>query len=75
MEKKILMMFFASVAMLTACSSDDPFQDVTNLMNPDMQGPGGDMMNGSAGGASAGTGEMLSFEVALDKTSAEPPVR
>ena len=72
MEKKILMMFFASVAMLTACSSDDPFQDVTNLMNPDMQGPGGDMMNGCAGGASAGTGELLSFEVALDKTSAEP---
>ena len=72
MEKKILMMFFASVAMLTACSSDDPFQDVTNLMNPDMQGPGGDMMNGGAGGASAGTGELLSFEVALDKTSAEP---
>ena len=71
MEKKILMMFFASVAMLTACSSDDPFQDVT-IMNPDMQGPGGDMMNGGAGGASAGTGELLSFEVALDKTSAEP---
>ena len=41
-------------------------------MNPDMQGPGGDMMNGGAGGASAGTGELLSFEVALDKTSAEP---
>ena len=72
MEKKTLMMFFASVAMLTACSSDDPFQDFTNLMNPDMQGPGGDMMNGGAGGASAGTGELLSFEVALDKTSAEP---
>ena len=72
MEKKILMMFFASVAMLTACSSDDPFQDVTNFVNPDMQGPGGDMMNGGAGGASAGTGELLSFEVVLDKTSAEP---
>ena len=72
MEKKTLMMFFASVAMLTACSSDDPFQDVTNFVNPDMQGPGGDMMNGGAGGASAGTGELLSFEVALDKTSAEP---
>ena len=37
-----------------------------------MLGPGGDMMTGGAGGASAGTGEMLSFEVALDKTSAEP---
>ena len=72
MKKKTLMMFFASVAMLTACSSDDPFQDVTNFVNPDMQGPGGDMMNGGAGGASAGTGELLSFEVALDKTSAEP---
>jgi len=37
-----------------------------------MLGPGGDMMTGSAGGASAGTGEMLTFEVALDKTTVEP---
>ena len=41
-------------------------------MDPGMLGPGGDMMTGGAGGASAGTGEMLSFEVALDKNSAEP---
>jgi hypothetical protein len=37
-----------------------------------MLGPGGDMMSGGAGGASAGTGEMLTFEVALDKTTVEP---
>ena len=70
-----MMMLIASVAVMTACSSDDPIENIYNYMDPGMQGPGGDMMNGSAGGASAGTGEMLSFEVALDKTSAEPPVR
>lgn len=65
-------MLIASAAVMTACSSDDPFENAYNYMDPGMLGPGGDMMTGGAGGASAGTGEMLSFEVALDKTSAEP---
>ena len=51
-----MMMLIASAAVMTACSSDDPFENAYNY----------------AGGASAGTGEMLSFEVALDKNSAEP---
>lgn len=67
-----MMMLIASAAVMTACSSDDPFENAYNYMDPGMLGPGGDMMTGGAGGASAGTGEMLSFEVALDKTSAEP---
>ena len=67
-----MMMLIASAAVMTACSSDDPFENAYNYMDPGMLGPGGDMMIGGAGGASAGTGEMLSFEVALDKTSAEP---
>lgn len=65
-------MLIASAAVMTACSSDDPIENAYNYMDPGMLGPGGDMMTGGAGGASAGTGEMLSFEVALDKTSAEP---
>ena len=65
-------MLIASAAVMTACSSDDPFENAYNYMDPGMLGPGGDMMTGGAGGASAGTGEMLSFEVALDKNSAEP---
>lgn len=67
-----MMMLIASAAVMTACSSDDPFENAYNYMDPGMLGPGGDMMTGGAGGASAGTGEMLSFEVALDKNSAEP---
>ena len=67
-----MMMLIASAAVMTACSSDDPFENAYNYMDPGMLGPGGDMMPGGAGGASAGTGEMLSFEVALDKNSAEP---
>ena len=65
-------MLIASAAVMTACSSDDPFENAYNYMDPGMLGPGGDMMTGGAGGASAGTGEMLTFEVALDKTSVEP---
>ena len=67
-----MMMLIASAAVMTACSSDDPFENAYNYMDPGMLGPGGDMMTGGAGGASAGTGEMLTFEVALDKTSVEP---
>ena len=67
-----MMMLIASAAVMTACSSDDPFENAYSYMDPGMLGPGGDMMTGGAGGASAGTGEMLSFEVALDKNSAEP---
>ena len=67
-----MMMLIASVAVLTACSSEDPIENAYNYLDPSMLGPGGDMMPGGAGGASAGTGEMLTFEVALDKTSVEP---
>ena len=73
MKKNTLMMLLASVAVLTACSSDDPFGSAyNNIMDPSIQGPGGDMMNGGTGGATASTGELLSFDVALDKTSDEP---
>ena len=65
-------MLIASAAVLTACSSEDPIENAYNYMDPGMLGPGGDMMIGGAGGASAGTGEMLTFEVALDKTTVEP---
>ena len=65
-------MLIASVAVLTACSSDDPIENAYNYLDPSMLGPGGDMMPGGAGGASAGTGEMLTFEVALDKATVEP---
>ena len=67
-----MMMLIASAAVMTACSSDDPIENAYNYLDPSMLGPGGDMMTGGAGGASAGTGEMLTFEVALDKATVEP---
>ena len=65
-------MLLASVAVLTACSSDDPFDSMNYMAPPDVNG-GGDMMyDGGASSSTAGTGELLTFEVAIDKTSAEP---
>ena len=65
-------MLLASVAVLTACSSDDPFDSVNNMVQPDFNGGGREMMNGGTSGSTAATGELLTFEVAIDKTSAEP---
>ena len=50
MKTKIMMMLIASAAVMTACSSDDPFENAYNYMDPGMLGPGGDMMTGGAGG-------------------------
>ena len=74
MKTKKLLMLFASVAVLTACSSDDPFDSVNNMVPPAVNGGGGGMVNGGGGtsGSTAATGELLTFEVAIDKTSAEP---
>ena len=72
MKTKNLLMLLASVAVLTACSSDDPFDSMNYMAPPDVNG-GGDMMyDGGASSSTAGTGELLTFEVAIDKTSAEP---
>ena len=66
-------MLLASVVVLTACSSDDPFESVNNMVPSEINGDGGgDMMNGGASSSTAATGELLTFEVAIDKTSAEP---
>ena len=70
MKKMIyLVMLTASMAVTTACSSDDPF-DTSNSFTP-----GGDVPNGNMNGngsSTAGTGELLSFSVNIDKTTAEP---
>ena len=72
MKTKNLLMLLASVAVMTACSSDDPFDSMNYMAPPDVNG-GGDMMyDGGASSSTAGTGELLTFEVAIDKTSAEP---
>ena len=64
-----LVMLTASMAVTTACSSDDPFDTSNNFT------PGGDVPNGNTNGngsSTAGSGELLSFSVNIDKTTAEP---
>ena len=66
-----LMMLSASMAVLTACSSDDPFDSTNNnVYYPGDTNMGGGM--GSNGSSTAGSGELLNFSVDLDKTTAEP---
>ena len=66
--KKIVyqMMLVASMATLTACSSDDPFESTNNNGFT----PGGTDMGGGTGGngsSTAGSGELLSFSVDIDR--------
>ena len=67
--KKIMFfaMLVASIAVITCCSAEDPFEELTGYDNSDM---GGGMA--SAGGSSATTGELTTFAVNIDKTTAEP---
>lgn len=57
-------MLFASIALLTCCSADDPMEDFFNNWNIG----GGEMNNGS----SSTTGELTTFDISIDKTTAEP---
>ena len=68
--KKILyfMMFAASVAVLTCCSAEDPFEEFANNAYDGWSDNGGNMISGN----SATTGELTTFDVAIDKTTAEP---
>lgn len=71
--KKIVfgMMLMASVAGITSCSADDPFDSNYNSVVP---GGNGTVVNGggNSGNSSAGSGELLSYAVTIDKTTAEP---
>ena len=64
--KKILVygMLMASLAAMTCCTAEDPFEDYTN----NGWSGGGNMNNGN----SATTGELATFDVTIDKTTAEP---
>ena len=55
-------MFIATV-ILTACSSDDPLNELYNNDDP---------ITNSGGNSSDTSSELLSFEVSIDKTAAEP---
>ena len=67
--KKILayVMLMASVVVMTGCTADNPFEEYYNNWNNN-----GGMFNGGGTGNSATTGELTTFDVAIDITTAEP---
>ena len=66
--KKIsyFMMLAASVAVLTCCSAEDPFEDFVGNSNNSWN------VGAQTSGNSATIGELTTFDVAIDKTTAEP---
>ena len=69
MKKTMInMMLLASVSMMTGCMSDDPFSD----SSWSDWGNGGIISGGSSSGSSSTTGELATFTVSIDQTSAEP---
>lgn len=74
MKKTTLTTWALGILMaLTACSAEDPIESYYNQYgnNPGTEGPGG-FMGGSTGSATVGSGELVSFDITLDKTTAEP---
>ena len=63
---KKMMMMIAMAATLTACTSDDPFSEYENIWNNNGGG------NSMSSGSSSTSGELTTFDVAVDKTTAEP---
>ena len=71
----ILTMLAATSMMLTACSTDSPYDAYNNNFNPGTEGGitgGGDIPNTGSGTSTAGSGELTTYQVAIDKTTAEP---
>ena len=63
-------MLMASVAILSGCSADDPFSDMYNSGNSGWGG--GDIVTTGGSSSSTTTGELTTFSVSIDKTTAEP---
>ena len=69
--KKVLFftMLMTSVAILTCCSAEDPFEEFINNENNGWNNGSG-MPGGN--GSSATSGELASFDISIDESSAEP---
>ena len=65
----MISMATAMMTVLTCCSAQDPYEDFQNYMN---NGGGGMTMNGNGTMSAAGSGELLTFNVDIDKSTAEP---
>ena len=71
MKTMIKMMLLASTVMMTSCLADDPFSEDTNNWDYSWDDNGSTTTPGS-GGSSTTTGELTTFSVSIDQTSAEP---
>ena len=71
MKTMIKMMLLASTVMMTSCLADDPFSDGSNNWDYSWDDNGSTTTPGS-GGSSTPTGELTTFSVSIDQTSAEP---
>ena len=71
MKTKIKMMLIASTVMMTSCLADDPFSDGSNNWDYSWDDNGSTTTPGS-GSSSTTTGELTTFDVNIDQTSAEP---
>jgi hypothetical protein len=61
----------ATMAVVTACSAQDPYSEFQSYI--DSKGTGGTgAISGSNGTMSASSGELLTFSIDIDKTTAEP---
>ena len=72
MKKTALLAFSmiaASVIVLTCCSAEDPFDDLNGWSNSGNEGS-----SSSGNGSSATTGELATFDIALDRETAEGTV-
>ena len=67
----IKMMLLASTVMMTSCLADDPFSEDTNNWDYSWDDNGSTTTPGS-GSSSTTTGELTTFDVSIDQTSAEP---
>lgn len=63
-------MVVVSIAVLTCCAAEDPFEDYgsgSEWNNNDWNNNGA-----TSGGSSSTTGELATFDIAIDRTTAEP---
>ena len=76
MKKAMILSMLAALTWLnTACSSDDPLDSYTNKnTTADNTGNSGNTSGGSSSssGSSTATGDLTTFSVKIDKTTAEP---
>ena len=65
-------MLVASLVVMTCCSAEDPFSEWNDYQDNQWANNGAQMPGNTGGGSSSTTGELATFTVSLDQTSAEP---